>query len=102
MLSRLGPQLIRLGGLSSNLRGLDLWGGRGLTARRLGALLVSRMNQVDQQNAFYSDLDKLIQRYVDEFDLTTASAIGVLEIHKNQLLMDQMGVAYIEDEDYEE
>jgi hypothetical protein len=56
------------------------------------------MNQVDQQDAFYNDLEKLIGRYICEFDLTTASAIGVLEIHKNQLLMDQMGVAYIDEE----
>jgi hypothetical protein len=60
------------------------------------------MDQVSQQDAFYNDLDKLIGRYISEFDLTTASAIGVLEIHKNQLLMDQMGVAYVEDDDYED
>jgi hypothetical protein len=57
------------------------------------------MTQVQQQEAFADDLEKLIQRYIDEFDLTTASAIGCLEMVKNKLLMDQMGVAYIEEED---
>lgn len=57
------------------------------------------MTQVEQQEAFYNDMEKLIGRYMDEFDLTVVSAIGVLEIHKNQLLMDQMGVMCAEEED---
>ena len=59
------------------------------------------MTQIEQQEAFYNEMEKLIGRYMDEFDLTVVSAIGVLEVHKSQLLMDQMGVAYIE-EDYED
>lgn len=57
------------------------------------------MTQADQQDAFMEDLDKLIQRYIDKFDLTLASCIGVLEIVKGRVLMDQTGVAYLDEEE---
>lgn len=44
------------------------------------------MSEAEQINAFMEDLTKLIARYCAEFELTTASAIGVLEIKKHQLI----------------
>lgn len=38
--------------------------------------------------AFCRDLEKLIDRYRDEFELTTVCAIGVLELFKFQLQME--------------
>lgn len=36
------------------------------------------VDQLDQLNAFSTDLQILIDRYVDEFDLSSASMTGVL------------------------
>lgn len=44
------------------------------------------MNDRDQIEAFAQDLDALVSRYVAEFELTTAAAIGVLEIKKHELI----------------
>lgn len=40
----------------------------------------------EQQNAFITDLDLLIERYSDEFTLTYASVIGCLEVVKADLI----------------
>lgn len=45
------------------------------------------MNVDDQQIAFETDLNNLIDRYISEFDLTLASAIGVLETVKLDLYL---------------
>jgi hypothetical protein len=44
------------------------------------------MTQPEQTEAFMDDLTRLIARYCAEFELTTASAIGVLEIKKHELI----------------
>tara|TARA_R110000772_G_scaffold2190_3_gene7568 strand:- start:1480 stop:1656 length:177 start_codon:yes stop_codon:yes gene_type:complete len=46
------------------------------------------MNQAEQTSAFSTDLDKLLTRYADEFDLTYASAIGVLTIALHRIIDD--------------
>jgi hypothetical protein len=44
------------------------------------------MTERDQIQAFADDLDKLVGRYCDEFDLTTASAVGVLAFKMHNLM----------------
>lgn len=44
------------------------------------------MNDREQIDAFARDLDSLVSRYCAEFELTTAAAIGVLEIKKHELI----------------
>tara|TARA_R110001583_G_scaffold108693_7_gene257419 strand:- start:902 stop:1084 length:183 start_codon:yes stop_codon:yes gene_type:complete len=44
------------------------------------------MRQEEQSIAFAEDLNKLINRYVDEFDLTYESYIGVLTLAIHQLI----------------
>lgn len=48
------------------------------------------MDQGKQQDQFYEELNKVIDRYIDEYDLTIASAIGTLEMIKLELFMDQV------------
>lgn len=43
------------------------------------------MDHRDQISAFATDLDRLIDRYMDEFDLTYAALIGVLTLKQQQL-----------------
>jgi hypothetical protein len=43
------------------------------------------MDHRDQISAFATDLDRLIDRYLDEFDLTYAALIGVLTLKQQQL-----------------
>lgn len=38
------------------------------------------MTERDQIRALEADLTRLIQRYIDEYDLTVASAVGVLQV----------------------
>ena len=47
------------------------------------------MKQEEQSMAFAEDLEALINRYVDEFDLTYESFIGVLTITVHNLLNNQ-------------
>lgn len=44
------------------------------------------MNQEEQQKSFSDDLSNLINRSIDEFDLTYCSIVGILETHKFELL----------------
>lgn len=44
------------------------------------------MTEREQIDAFATDLDKLVGRYCAEFELSTASAIGVLEIKIHTLI----------------
>lgn len=44
------------------------------------------MTEQEQIEAFGDDLDKLVGRYCDEFDLTTASAVGVLAFKMHTLM----------------
>ena len=48
------------------------------------------MNQENQQEAFAHELDALIDRFVQEFSLTVASAVGVLEMAKLDLFSREM------------
>lgn len=43
------------------------------------------MTQEEQQQAFYDDLWKLRERYLNEFGLTFASFIGSIELFKLEL-----------------
>lgn len=54
------------------------------------------MSEKEQIEAFEADLRKLIERYIAEFNLTTASAIGVLAIKQHELIQSAL---YREDED---
>lgn len=49
------------------------------------------MTNHEQENAFADDLEKLINRYLIEFDMTTAGIIGVLECIKLELWQDGWG-----------
>lgn len=44
------------------------------------------MDQTEQQKAFSDEVRGLINRFIDEYDLTYATMIGVLESHKFELL----------------
>jgi len=44
------------------------------------------MSEREQIEAFADDLDNLVGRYCDEFDLTTASAVGVLAFKMHTLM----------------
>ena len=47
------------------------------------------MTDPDQINAFAADLNRVIDRYRAEFNLTLAAAIGTLEIIKLELFNQQ-------------
>lgn len=53
------------------------------------------MNQQEQTSAFCNDLDKLVDRYAKEFDLTYASVIGCLQLKIFEICQQ----AYDEDDD---
>ncbi len=44
------------------------------------------MTEREQINAFADDLDRLVGRYCDEFELTAASAVGVLAFKMHTLM----------------
>lgn len=46
----------------------------------------SGMSTLDQLEAFTDDIWKVIERYMDEFDIPLAGAVGVLECIKHELL----------------
>lgn len=52
------------------------------------------MTQEEQTIAFAEDLDRLIDRYASEFELTIPSVIGVLELAKFEIIKH-----YTQDED---
>jgi len=54
------------------------------------------MTQEEQVEAFTFELDNLIDRYTQEFDLTLASVIGVLECMKLEIWDDSKGEQYAE------
>jgi hypothetical protein len=55
------------------------------------------MTQEEQVDAFTFELDNLIDRYTQEFDLTLASVIGVLECMKLEIWDDSRGAQYAEE-----
>lgn len=46
------------------------------------------MSQRDQQLAFTHDIEMVLDRYRSEFELTLSSAVGVLEIVKQKLILE--------------
>lgn len=48
------------------------------------------MTEREQQTAFERDLDKLVERYVQEFQMSTGSAVGVLQILIHRLIQAAM------------
>ena len=43
------------------------------------------MDQREQQGAFQAELNSMVERYGQEFDMTYVSMIGVLELQKLEL-----------------
>jgi hypothetical protein len=58
------------------------------------------MNDKEQVVAFADDVDKLIDRYRDEFDMTYAAVVGVLFM-KAQLLCREAGNSDEKTEDWD-
>ncbi len=44
------------------------------------------MSEKEQIQAFADDLDRLVQRYIDEFELTAASAVGCLAFKMHTIM----------------
>jgi len=60
------------------------------------------MNQQDQANAFKVEIERVLNRFIDEFELTSATAIGVLEMVKLDLYRFQVEDAEDDGHDYPE
>jgi len=54
---------------------------------RVRNLLSRCMTEREQVMAFAADLEALVYRYRDEFDITVASLVGVLECAKYEVLL---------------
>ena len=54
--------------------------------RDLLNLIIRGMTEREQVMAFAADLEKLVYRYRDEFDLTVASMVGALECAKYEIM----------------
>lgn len=52
------------------------------------------MTQNEQQDAFYEDVCKVVNRFIEEYDLTVPSVVGVFEVIKMELMLDSV----VEDE----
>ena len=57
------------------------------------------ITQVEQQSAFSNDLEKLVNHYANEFDLSYQSVIGCLELEKAKLLNEMLNPELFEDDD---
>jgi len=57
------------------------------------------VTEEQKQDELYAALDKLIHRYMDEFDLTYISAMGALEIMKIGLACEAYGMEEEEEDD---
>ena len=44
------------------------------------------MNQSDQITALEAEMDKLIDRFAEEFDMPVASIVGVLALKQHELM----------------
>ncbi len=55
------------------------------------------MTEKEQQKAFEVDLQSLVNRYANEFDLSYASILGCLEIEKATLLNELLNPELYED-----
>lgn len=57
------------------------------------------MKESKQIEAFQDELNKLIERFSDEFDLTLASMIGVMRVTIHELIVNTMNQDNEEEED---
>ena len=57
------------------------------------------MDSHEQADAYHSELNKLTERFMEEFDMTYVQLIGVLEMYKMEVFCEAMAVAFEEDED---
>lgn len=58
------------------------------------------MSDFNQPDAFHDDVVRLLDRYREEFDLSYAEAIGVLDMVKHRLLVEALELENeTEDED---
>jgi len=53
------------------------------------------MTNHEQENAFADDLEKLINRYLMEFDMSVSAIIGALEVAKLDVWDESRGSDYI-------
>lgn len=68
-----------------------------LGLQKMRNVLIRSMEEREQVMAFAEDLEKLIFRYRDEFDITVASMVGVIECAKYEVLLSAGG----DDDEYE-
>ncbi len=61
-----------------------------------------KMKESKQIEMFQEDLDKLVERYSSEFDLTLASMIGVLEVKIHEIIKNTIDQSEDEEEEVEE
>jgi hypothetical protein len=57
------------------------------------------MKESEQIEAFQDELNRLIERFSDEFDLTLASMIGVMHVTIHELIVNTMNQDEEEDEE---
>lgn len=50
------------------------------------------MSEAQQQTQLYDELAKVVNRFISEYDLTTPSVVGVLEVLKTEILLDNVEV----------
>jgi hypothetical protein len=60
------------------------------------------MKESKQIEAFQDELNKLIERFSDEFDLTLASMIGVMHVTIHELIVNTMNQDNEEEEEDDE
>jgi hypothetical protein len=60
------------------------------------------MKESEQIEAFQDELNRLIERFSDEFDLTLASMIGVMHVTIHELIVNTMNQDEEEDEEDDE
>jgi hypothetical protein len=51
---------------------------------------MTTVDEKDQIGCFESDLDRLIQRYGDEFDMSLAAMVGTLQIKIHELVANSL------------
>jgi hypothetical protein len=60
------------------------------------------MDADDQADAYYQELVVLTERFKEEFDLTYAHLMGVIEMYKMELFCEAMAVVMDDDEEDED
>ena len=66
----------------------------------MGASFFMRMK--DQLECFCTDIEKLVDRYQEEFDLDDATLIGGLQMYSCLMLLQAMGYLLEDDEEEDE